>query len=65
MTRFASCVMQAGVDLPYQAVRLGIAECLQLVVHLDRRHGQRVVRQVVRVRRYDAASDTYELEEAS
>jgi pilus assembly protein CpaF len=65
LTRFASCVMQAGVDVPYQAVRLGIAECLQLLVHLDRRHGQRVVRQTVRVRRYDAAADQYEFEEAS
>ena len=65
MTRFASCVMQSGVDVPYQAVRLGIAECLQLLVHLERRHGQRVVRQVVRVRRYDAAADRYALEEAS
>jgi pilus assembly protein CpaF len=65
LTRFASCVMQAGVDVPYQAVRLGIAECLQLLVHLERRHGQRVVRQVVRVRRYDAAADRYALEEAS
>ena len=65
LSRFASCVLQSGVDVPYQAVRLGIAECLQLLVHLERRHGQRVVRQVVRVRRYDAATDTYELEEAS
>ena len=65
LTRFASCVMQAGVDVPYQAVRLGIAECLQLLVHLERRHGQRVVRQVVRVRRYDATADRYALEEAS
>jgi pilus assembly protein CpaF len=65
LSRFASCVMQAGVDVPYQAVRLGIAECLQLLVHLERRHGQRVVRQVVRVRRYDAAADRYALEEAS
>jgi pilus assembly protein CpaF len=65
LTRFASCVMQAGVDVPYQAVRLGIAECLQLLVHLERRHGQRVVRQVVRVRRYDAATDRFALEEAS
>ena len=47
-------MLQSGVDVPYQAVRLGIAECLQLLVHLERRHGQRVVRQVVRVRRYDA-----------
>jgi pilus assembly protein CpaF len=65
LTRFASCVLQSGIELPYQAVRLGIAECLQLLVHLDRRQGQRVVRQIVRVRRYNAASDTYALEEAS
>lgn len=65
LSRFASCVMQAGVDVPYQAVRLGMAECLQVLVHLERRHGQRVVTQVVRVRRYLPATDTYELADAS
>ena len=65
LTRFASCVLQSGIDLPYPAVRLGIAEGLQVLVHLDRRQGQRLVRQIVRVRRYDAASDTYALEEGS
>ena len=65
LTRFASCVLQSGIDLPYPAVRLGIAEGLQVLVHLDRRQGQRLVRQIVRVRRYDAASDKYALEEAS
>ena len=65
LTRFASCVLQSGIDLPYPAVRLGIAEGLQVLVHLDRRQGQRLIRQIVRVRRYDAASDTYALEEGS
>ena len=65
LSRFASCVLQSGVDVPYQAVRLGIADCLQLLVHLERRQGRRVVRQIVRVRRYDAAADKYELTEAS
>lgn len=65
LSRFASCVMQAGVDVPYQAVRLGMAECLQVLVHLERRHGQRVVTQVVRVRRYLPMTDTYELADAS
>ncbi len=65
LSRFASCVLQSGVDLPYQAIRLGIAEGLQLIVHLERRLGQRVVREVVRVHRYDAAADAYELAEAS
>jgi pilus assembly protein CpaF len=65
LTRFAACVLQSGIDLPYPAVRLAIAEGLQLLVHLDRRQGQRVVRQIVRVRRYETATDTYALEEAS
>ena len=65
LTRFASCVLQSGVDMPYPAVRLGIAECLQLLVHLDRRDGQRVVRQIVRVRRYDPVGDQYTFDEAS
>ena len=65
LSRFASCVMQSGVDVPYQAVRLAIAECLQLLVHLERRHGQRVVTQVMRLRRYLPATDTYEFAEAS
>jgi pilus assembly protein CpaF len=65
LTRFASCVLQSGVDLPYGAIRLGIAECVQWVVHLERRHGRRVVTQIARVRRYDAALDKYELEVAS
>jgi pilus assembly protein CpaF len=53
LTRFASCVLQSGVDLPYAAIRHAIAECLQLLVHLERRQGQRVVTQLVRVVRYD------------
>jgi pilus assembly protein CpaF len=65
LTRFTTCVLQSGVDLPYPAIRHGIAACVQLLVHLERRHAQRLVTQVVRVRRYDAATDTYDLERAA
>jgi pilus assembly protein CpaF len=63
LNRFASCVVQSGVEVPYEAVRLGIAECVQLLVHLERRHGRRVVTQVRRIRRYVPTIDTYEFEE--
>ena len=62
LSRFTSCVLQSGVDLPYPAIRYGIAECLQVLVHLERRGGRRVVTQLVRVHRYDAGTDTYDLE---
>jgi pilus assembly protein CpaF len=62
LRRFTSCVLQSGVDVPYPAIRHGLSECLQLLVHLERRHGRRVVTELVRVRRYNPGSDTYDLE---
>jgi pilus assembly protein CpaF len=63
--RFTFCVLQSGVDLPYAAIRHGVAECLQLLVHLERRHARRLVTEIVRIRRYEAATDTYALQRRS
>jgi pilus assembly protein CpaF len=65
LRRFTSCVLQSGVDLPYTAIRHGIAECVQLLVHLERRHTCRVVTELVSVRAYDPASDAYDLQPLS
>jgi len=62
LRRFTWCVLQSGVDLPYPAIRHGLAECLQLLVHLERRRGRRVVTELVRVRQYHPGTDTYDLE---
>jgi pilus assembly protein CpaF len=62
LRRFTWCVLQSGVDLPYSAIRHGIAECLQVLVHLERRGRCRFVSELVRVRRYQPGTDTYDLE---
>jgi pilus assembly protein CpaF len=62
LRRFTWCVLSAGVGVPYPAIRHGLAECLQLLVHVERRLSHRVVTELVRVRRYQHESDTYELE---
>jgi pilus assembly protein CpaF len=62
LRRFTSCVLQSGIDLPYPAIRHAMAECLQLLVHLERRRSRRIVTELVRVRGYYTASDTYKLE---
>lgn len=49
LNRFASCVVQSGVDLPYEVVRDQIAACVQLVVHLGRSSGRRRVVEVLRL----------------
>jgi pilus assembly protein CpaF len=60
LARFASCVVQSGVELPYQAVPYQIADAIHLVLHLARHRGARVVEELIRVDRYDAARDRYE-----
>jgi pilus assembly protein CpaF len=62
MARFTTCVLQSGVELPYRAIRSNIAEALNVLVHLERRLGRRVVTQAYTVRGYDAANDRYDLE---
>ena len=61
LARIASCALQSGVEIPYAAMRLQIAEAIGCVVHLGRTRGRRLVEQCVFVRGYDVAKDTYEL----
>lgn len=60
LARFASCVVQSGIELPYQAVRTQIADAIDLVLHLGRDRGHRVVQELIGVGRYHAAEDRYD-----
>src|SRR5471030_137853 len=57
LARFSACVVQSGIELPFQAVRYEIADTNDLVLHLGLRDGTRVVRDLIRVGRYDVARD--------
>jgi pilus assembly protein CpaF len=63
LARFSSCVVQSGIELPYQAVRYQIADAIHLVLHLGRHEGRRTVRELIRIGRYDVDRDRYEREE--
>ena len=60
LARFASCVVQSGVELPYQAVRYQIADAIDVVLHLGRDRGVRVVEELIQVERYDVQRDGYD-----
>jgi len=49
LNRFASCVTQSGVELPYEVIRDQIHACVQLVVHLNRADGRREVTQLLQL----------------
>jgi pilus assembly protein CpaF len=62
IARLTTCVLQSGVDLPYRALRSNLAEAIHLLVHIERRQGQRRITQVFRLRGYDGTLDRYDLE---
>ena len=62
VSRFATCVLLAQVELPHKAIRASIAESLDLVIHLGRRKDKRVVTEFLRIKRYDPSQDLFEFE---
>ena len=61
LSRFASCVLQSGVGLPYPAIRRLISESIDFVLHLERRRDRRTVAAAVRLVGYCPEVDSFEL----
>jgi pilus assembly protein CpaF len=60
LSRFTSCVLQSGIDLPYRAIKSNIADSLNVIVQLERRPGQRLVSEVLEIKGYDPETDRYD-----
>jgi pilus assembly protein CpaF len=60
ISRFTSCVLQSGVELPYRAIKNNIGDSLNVILQLERRPGRRFVSEVVEIARYDPTTDTYD-----
>ena len=61
ISRFTTCVLQSGVELPYLAIKTNIADCLNVILHMDRRPGSRFVSELVEVGGYAQETDQYDL----
>src|SRR6266568_7096853 len=59
ISRFTTCVLQSGVEMPYRAIKTNIADSLNLIVQIERRPGKRFVSEVLEIQGYDAAADRY------
>jgi pilus assembly protein CpaF len=60
ISRFTSCVLQSGVELPYRAIKNNIGDSLNVILQLERRPGRRFISEVVEIARYDPTADTYD-----
>ena len=61
ISRFTTCVLQSGVEMPYRAIKNNIADSLNVIVQIERRPGKRFVSEVLEIRGYDQSSDHYDL----
>jgi pilus assembly protein CpaF len=59
ISRFTTCVLQSGIEIPYIAIKTNIAESLDVIVHIERRPGQRIVAEVLALRGFDPEIDKY------
>lgn len=60
LARFASCVLQSGVELPYHSIKTAIGDSVNMVVQIERRPGKRFVSEVLEIHRYDPDAEEYE-----
>jgi len=60
LSRFTSCVLQSGIELPYRAIKANIADSVNLIVQLERRPGHRFVSEVLAINAYNPETDRYE-----
>jgi pilus assembly protein CpaF len=59
ISRFTTCVLQSGVEMPYRAIKTNIADSLNIIIQIDRRPGIRYVSEVLEIRGYDPEADRY------
>lgn len=62
LSRFANCVLQSGIELPYRAIKANIADSIHLLVHIERRYARRYVNEILAIQSFSPADDTYQLE---
>jgi pilus assembly protein CpaF len=60
LSRFTSCVLQSGVDLPYRAIKTNIGDSLNVVVQIERRPGRRFISEVLEINSYDPDADLFD-----
>jgi pilus assembly protein CpaF len=61
ISRFTTCVLQSGVEIPYRAIKTNIADSLDIIVQIARRPGIRFVSEVIEIQSYDPETDRYDL----
>jgi pilus assembly protein CpaF len=63
LSRLATLTLRADVDLPYKAIQGEIGDLIDLVIHIQRKEGQRSISQVLQLHGFNADRGRYETTE--
>ena len=64
ISRFTSCVLQSGVELPYRAIKNNIGDSLNVIIQVERRPARRFVSEVLEISGYSSDTDHYTVNRA-
>ena len=62
LQRFASLVLESGVQMPFPAIKANISTALHYLVHIERRGGRRYLAEILRLHSFNPDQDRYDLE---
>ena len=62
ISRFTTCILQSGVEMPYAAMKSNIADSLNVIIEIERRPGKRFVSEVLEIRGYAPTEDRYDFQ---
>jgi pilus assembly protein CpaF len=60
LSRFTSCVLQSGIEIPYRAIKTNVGDSLNVVIHIERRPGRRFVSEVLEINGYNPDADLFD-----
>jgi pilus assembly protein CpaF len=60
LSRFTSCVLQSGIEIPYRAIKTNVADSLNVVVQIERRPGRRFISEVLEINGYNPDADLFD-----
>ena len=61
LRRLSPCILQSDVQLPFQAIQSSIADSINLLLHIERRSGKRIVGELLEVDGYNPQTDRFDL----
>jgi len=60
LSRFMSCALRSGTNVPYRALKNSLGDSLNVIVQIQRKPGRRYISEIFEINSYDADADLFD-----